>query len=75
MGIKQTQPCQLETVRLYPPIIALPKYTNQRSQTLKVGNKTIPINLDTIVVSSFSGCTPIQITGSQILWSGLRRGG
>ena len=32
--------------------MALPKYTNQRSQTLKVGNQTISIDKDTMVVPS-----------------------
>lgn len=43
---------QLETIRLYPPIMALPKYTNQMPQLLKVGTKTIQIDSDTMVLPS-----------------------
>ena len=43
---------QLETIRLYPPIIALPKYTASRQQNLKSGNITIPIVPHTIVTPS-----------------------
>ncbi|KAI9878026.1 MAG: hypothetical protein M1830_002146 [Pleopsidium flavum] len=50
--LKRCQAVLLETIRLFPPIMALPKYTNQHSQILKVGNKTISIDLDTMVVPS-----------------------
>lgn len=34
---------QLETLRLYPPIISLPKWTTERPTELRVGNRTITI--------------------------------
>jgi cytochrome P450 len=43
---------QLETLRLYPPILAIPKYTGSRSQMLKVGSAEILIGPDVIVVPS-----------------------
>lgn len=43
---------QLETLRLYPPIMALPKYTDQRPQTLRVGKKVIVVGPGTMVVPS-----------------------
>ena len=43
---------QLETIRLYPPIIALPRYTASRPQELKSGDVTIPIVPHTIVTPS-----------------------
>ncbi|KAL4893485.1 cytochrome P450 [Aspergillus ambiguus] len=33
----------LETLRLYPPILSLPKWTNDEPQSLKVGNRTIMV--------------------------------
>lgn len=41
---------QLETIRLFTPVIALPKYTNQQPQQPKLGNKTITIDPETMVV-------------------------
>ncbi|KAL9108133.1 MAG: hypothetical protein Q9227_007110 [Pyrenula ochraceoflavens] len=40
----------LETLRLYPPIMALPKWTSEKAQTLKVGGRTliIPPGIGTI---------------------------
>ena len=43
---------QLETLRLYPPILALPKRTNQHQQTLQMGNKTLIIPPHTGVMPS-----------------------
>jgi cytochrome P450 len=43
---------QLETLKLYPPILAIPKYTESRSQELKISTKKIQIGSDIIVVPS-----------------------
>lgn len=34
---------KLETLRLYPPILALPKWTNENPQTIQIGEKLIII--------------------------------
>lgn len=41
--LKRCQAVVLETLRLYPPIMSLPKWTKGRAQTLKVGEQTLVI--------------------------------
>ena len=43
---------QLETLRLYPPIIALPKWSSEHPQTLQVGGRTVVIPPQTGVMPS-----------------------
>ncbi len=47
-----TENLQLETIRLYPPIMALPKWTNQYPQDLKIGTETLSIPANTAVLTS-----------------------
>ncbi|KAF4629650.1 hypothetical protein G7Y89_g8493 [Cudoniella acicularis] len=39
--LKRCRAVMLETLRLFPPILALPKITNDQPQTLQVGGKTV----------------------------------
>ncbi|KAI3390266.1 hypothetical protein diail_10733, partial [Diaporthe ilicicola] len=39
--LKRCQAILLETLRLYPPIMALPKWTKERGQTIQVGEKVL----------------------------------
>ncbi|RYC61413.1 hypothetical protein CHU98_g4795 [Xylaria longipes] len=41
--LKRCRSILLETLRLFPPIMALPKWTSRRAQTLKVGSQTLTI--------------------------------
>lgn len=41
--LKRCQAVLLETLRLYPPIMSLPKWTKERTQTLKVGMQSLLI--------------------------------
>lgn len=41
--LKRCQAVTLETLRFYPPIMSLPKWTKGRAQTLKVGEQTLAI--------------------------------
>ena len=41
--LKRCQAVLLETLRLYPPIMSLPKWTKEHSQTIQVGEKTLVI--------------------------------
>ncbi|KND94617.1 Cytochrome P450 3A11 [Tolypocladium ophioglossoides CBS 100239] len=41
--LKRCRAVLLETLRLYPPIMALPKWTSERAQTLRVGAQTLVI--------------------------------
>lgn len=41
--LKRCQAVLLETLRLYQPIMSLPKWTKDHSQTIKVGDKTLVI--------------------------------
>lgn len=53
--LTQTASCsftQLETLRLYPPIMSLPKWTNDVPQRLKVGGQIIVIPPNTGVMPS-----------------------
>ncbi|KAI9674467.1 MAG: hypothetical protein M1817_001805 [Caeruleum heppii] len=50
--LKRSQAVLYETIRLYPPIMALPKWTNQFSQTLRVGEKTLSLPSRTAVLPS-----------------------
>lgn len=43
---------QLETLRMYPPIISFAKWTGEEAQTLKINNKTILIPAGTMVIPS-----------------------
>lgn len=47
-----TKILQLETLRLYPPILALPKWTNQYPQDLQIGSKTLSIPSNTAILTS-----------------------
>ncbi|KAI9675452.1 MAG: hypothetical protein M1822_008930 [Bathelium mastoideum] len=42
----------LETLRLYPPILALPKWSNDQPQKLRVGEKTLTIPPNTGIMPS-----------------------
>ncbi|KAI1320989.1 cytochrome P450 [Xylariaceae sp. FL0255] len=42
-ALKRCRAILLETLRLFPPVMALPKWTSGKAQTLKVGNKTLTI--------------------------------
>lgn len=42
----------METLRLYSPVTAIPKYTNDRAQSLKVNGKEVVIPADTILLLS-----------------------
>ncbi len=48
--LKRCRAILLETLRLYPPIMALPKWTSEKAQTLSVGEQTlvIPPGISTI---------------------------
>ena len=48
--LKRCRAVLLETLRVYPPIMALPKLTSHRAQTLRVGGQilTIPPGISTI---------------------------
>lgn len=48
--LKRCRAALLETLRLYPPIMALPKWTSGKTQTIKVGERTfsIPPGISTI---------------------------
>lgn len=41
--LKRCQAVLLETLRLFPPIMSLPKWTKERSQTINVGEKVLVI--------------------------------
>lgn len=41
--LKRCRAVLLETLRLYPPIMSLPKWTKDHSQTIQVGEKTLVI--------------------------------
>ncbi|KAL1852810.1 hypothetical protein Daus18300_012054 [Diaporthe australafricana] len=41
--LKRCQAVLLETLRIYPPIMSLPKWTKERAQTLRVGEKVLVI--------------------------------
>ncbi|ROW18393.1 hypothetical protein VPNG_00168 [Cytospora leucostoma] len=41
--LKRCQAVLLETLRVYPPIMSLPKWTKERAQTLRVGEQTLVI--------------------------------
>lgn len=41
--LKRCQAVLLETLRLYPPIMSLPKWTKERAQTIQVGEKVLVI--------------------------------
>ncbi|RYO83349.1 hypothetical protein DL764_009462 [Monosporascus ibericus] len=41
--LKRCRAVLLETLRVYPPIMALPKWTSRRAQTIKVGDRTLTI--------------------------------
>ena len=41
--LKRCQAVLLETLRLYPPIMSLPKWTKGRAQTIQVGDKVLVI--------------------------------
>ncbi|RYP60463.1 hypothetical protein DL771_010512 [Monosporascus sp. 5C6A] len=41
--LKRCRAVLLETLRVYPPIMALPKWTSRRAQTIKVGGRTLTI--------------------------------
>ena len=43
---------QLETLRLYPPIMALPKWSSEQPQTLQIGERAIVIPPQTGVMPS-----------------------
>ncbi|KAI1413651.1 cytochrome P450 [Hypoxylon sp. FL1857] len=49
--LKRCQAVLLETLRVYPPVMAIPKRTSRTTQTLKVGDQTltIPPNVSTIM--------------------------
>ncbi|KAH9905463.1 cytochrome P450 [Xylariomycetidae sp. FL2044] len=42
-ALKRCRAILLETLRLFPPVMALPKWTSRRAQTLKVAGKTLTI--------------------------------
>ncbi|PLB54882.1 cytochrome P450 [Aspergillus steynii IBT 23096] len=48
--LKRSKAIMLETLRLYPPIMALPKWTNDQPQSLQVGEQTIVIPPNTGVM-------------------------
>ncbi|KAK3176181.1 hypothetical protein OEA41_007504 [Lepraria neglecta] len=50
--LKRCRAVLLETLRLYPPILALPKWTSQHPQTLRMGDRTITIPPHTGVMPS-----------------------
>ncbi|KAI9845422.1 MAG: hypothetical protein M1837_004900 [Sclerophora amabilis] len=50
--LKRCQAVLLETLRLFPPILALPKWTNRYPQTLKVGDRMLSIPARTAVLPS-----------------------
>ncbi|KAH8427127.1 cytochrome P450 [Aspergillus melleus] len=50
--LKRTKAVMLETLRLYPPIMAIPKWTNDEPQSLQVGAQTIVIPPNTGVLPS-----------------------
>ncbi|RYP44229.1 hypothetical protein DL768_009293 [Monosporascus sp. mg162] len=41
--LKRCRAVLLETLRVYPPIMALPKWTSRRAQTINVGGRTLTI--------------------------------
>ncbi|RYP77928.1 hypothetical protein DL769_003301 [Monosporascus sp. CRB-8-3] len=41
--LKRCRAVLLETLRVYPPIMALPKWTSRKAQTIRVGEQTITI--------------------------------
>ncbi|RYO79854.1 hypothetical protein DL766_003109 [Monosporascus sp. MC13-8B] len=41
--LKRCRAVLLETLRVYPPIMALPKWTSHRAQTIRVGDRTLTI--------------------------------
>ncbi|KAF2188427.1 cytochrome P450 monooxygenase [Zopfia rhizophila CBS 207.26] len=49
--LKRCRAILLETLRLHPPILALPKWTNEHPQNLRVGDRTI-------VIPPYSGVSP-----------------
>lgn len=50
--LKRCRALLLETLRLYPPILALPKWSNEHPQNLRIGEKTIVIPPHTGVMPS-----------------------
>lgn len=50
--LKRCRALLLETLRLYPPILALPKWSNEYPQNLRIGEKTIVIPPHTGVMPS-----------------------
>lgn len=50
--LKRCRALLLETLRLYPPILALPKWSNEHPQKLRVGEKTVVIPPHTGVMPS-----------------------
>ncbi|KAK0747379.1 cytochrome P450 [Apiosordaria backusii] len=51
--LKRCLAVMLETVRLYPPV-GLAKWTDSETQTLKVGNKTLVLPPNTMIIPSYS---------------------
>ncbi|KAL9125818.1 MAG: hypothetical protein Q9217_005038 [Psora testacea] len=50
--LKRCRAVLLETLRLYPPILVLPKWTNEHPQTLQIGKNTVVIPPHTGVMPS-----------------------
>ncbi|KAI0536631.1 cytochrome P450 [Xylaria digitata] len=42
-ALNRTRAVLLETLRVYPPIMGLPKWTSQKAQTISVGGRTLTI--------------------------------
>lgn len=64
---------KLETLRLYPPILALPKWTSPRPQELHVGDKTVIIPPHTGVMPSLLAVqTHPQYWQDPLMWQPSR---
>ena len=65
---------QLETLRLFPPILALPKWTNHHPQPLNIGDKTLSIPARTAVLPSLLAVQmlPEYWDGSPHVWQPSR---
>ncbi|KAL4942116.1 hypothetical protein BDV06DRAFT_235631 [Aspergillus oleicola] len=50
--LKRCRAVMFETLRLYPPIMSIPKWTNEYPQSVKIGNRTIVIPPNTGVMPS-----------------------
>ena len=71
--LKRCHAVFLETLRLYPPILALPKWTNDHPQTLNVGGKDVVIPPRTNVSPSLLAIqTHPEFWDEPLLWKPWR---